>query len=57
VGLPDRAEGIIKCINPNCITNVEKIATKFAIEKEPFKATCFYCENRMNEKEIQDAIL
>lgn len=56
IGMPDRAEGIIKCINPNCITNAEEIPTKFSIRRAPFRATCLYCENRMSEKEIQDSI-
>lgn len=57
IGLPGHAEGIIRCINPNCITNVEKIPTKFTIRQGPTRATCFYCENRMNEREIQDSIV
>lgn len=53
---PSKAEGIIKCINPKCITNNEKISSKFSIKKEPLEATCFYCETRMNEEEISSAI-
>src|SRR3989344_7942740 len=34
IGYPENAEGIIKCINPKCITNAENIPTKFGIKKE-----------------------
>jgi aspartate carbamoyltransferase regulatory subunit len=52
LGLPEKVEEIIKCINPNCITNFEKIPTKFLINPKPLQAKCFYCETVMNEEEI-----
>jgi len=56
LGLPEKAEGILKCINPVCITNHEEIKTKFSIKKNPLKAKCFYCETSMNEEEIKKYI-
>ncbi|MBI2597930.1 MAG: aspartate carbamoyltransferase regulatory subunit [Candidatus Diapherotrites archaeon] len=56
IDIPLRAEGIIKCINPQCITNFEGIPTKFSIQKKPLSAVCFYCETKMSEKEIINAI-
>jgi len=57
LGLPEKVEDIIKCINPNCITNHEAIPTKFIItKKEPLEATCYYCETAMEEEEIMKAI-
>jgi aspartate carbamoyltransferase regulatory subunit len=53
---PDHAEGIIECINPNCITNIEKIPTKFSLKKNPLRATCYYCETTMEEEEIMKGI-
>ncbi len=53
LGLPEKAEGILKCINPICITNHEEIKTKFSIKKNPLKAKCFYCETTMSENEIK----
>ena len=53
---PKTAEGIIRCINPRCITNAEKIASKFGIRPEPLEAKCLYCETRMNEEEIVSSI-
>lgn len=48
VETPENIEAIIKCINPNCITNNEIIETKFkVVEKEPLKIQCHYCEKTM----------
>ncbi len=55
--LPKKAEGILKCINPICITNHEELKTKFSIKKEPVKAKCFYCETSMDKEEIKKHIL
>lgn len=45
VEIPDFAENIVKCFNPNCITNIEEIFTKFTvIDKKELKLRCHYCE-------------
>ena len=45
VEVPDYAENIVKCFNPNCITNNEEISTKFTvIDKKELKLRCHYCE-------------
>lgn len=45
VEVPDFINFIVKCFNPNCITNVEEVATKFAvIDKKDVKLRCNYCE-------------
>jgi len=45
VEIPDIAEKIVKCFNPNCITNHEDIPTKFTvIDKKDLKLRCHYCE-------------
>ena len=54
---PDRVEGIIKCINPKCITNTEPIPTKFSVSSEPLSATCYYCQTRMKGNEIANSII
>ena len=53
---PQAVEGIMKCINPKCVTNAEKIPTKFAIKTSPLEAKCFYCETRMSEHDIISSI-
>ena len=43
--IPDHIDHIIKCMNPKCITNFEKIDTKFdVVDKENLKLRCHYCE-------------
>ncbi|MEI6885679.1 MAG: aspartate carbamoyltransferase regulatory subunit [Bacteroidota bacterium] len=45
VQIPDRVEKIVKCFNPNCITNVEEIVTRFeVVNKDDLKLRCHYCE-------------
>lgn len=45
VEIPDEVVKIVKCVNPNCITNHEKVETKFTvISKNELKLLCHYCE-------------
>jgi len=45
VEVPDTVEMIVKCFNPNCITNHENVTTRFTvINKEELKLLCHYCE-------------
>ena len=52
VSIPDNLEGLVKCVNPNCITNFENnITTKFnVIDKEEVKLLCHYCEKITEKK-------
>ncbi len=53
VSLPSIIEGIIKCPNPNCISNYERIPSKFIVEKrKPLKLRCYYCERVIYEDMI-----
>ena len=53
VEIPDEIEGILRCTNPNCITQIEDIVGKFKVEeKEPLKIRCIYCEKFLNSIEI-----
>jgi len=53
VSIPNLIEKIIKCSNPNCITNNEKVETKFyVLNKSPLKVKCHYCERAMNKEDI-----
>lgn len=46
VTLPDIVEGIVRCPNPNCITNqAEPVKSVFkVVEKNPPRLTCGYCD-------------
>lgn len=45
VKVPNQVEKIVKCFNPNCITNNEEMQTFFTlIDKKELKLRCRYCE-------------
>ncbi|WP_457754256.1 aspartate carbamoyltransferase regulatory subunit [Thermococcus sp.] len=53
VEVPEKISGILRCANPNCISNHEYVVPKFyVISKEPLKVRCHYCERTMEEGEI-----
>ncbi|MEM4598396.1 MAG: aspartate carbamoyltransferase regulatory subunit [Candidatus Diapherotrites archaeon] len=45
--MPKKVVGLVNCINPKCITNMEAVETIFYIEKEG-TARCHYCEKIMS---------
>lgn len=52
--IPDMVEGFVKCINPKCITNHERIKTKFhIIDKDKVELKCHYCEKIIDKDHIQ----
>lgn len=53
VEVPDRVVGIVKCFNPQCITNSEPMTTSFSvISKEPIALKCKYCEKITHENQM-----
>lgn len=53
VRLPETVTEIIRCTNPNCITNHEFVPTHFHVESaSPLKVRCRYCERAMSGGEI-----
>jgi aspartate carbamoyltransferase regulatory subunit len=53
VETPDKISGIVKCFNPNCITNIETITTRFdVVDKEDIRLKCHYCEKITVKKNI-----
>jgi aspartate carbamoyltransferase regulatory subunit len=56
VHIPDQINRFVRCFNPNCITNHEKIPTKFnVIDKEDLRLECIYCE-KVTDKNNLDFI-
>lgn len=54
VEIPDVIQGIIKCANPNCITNKEFAKTKFhVLSRNPLKVRCHYCERVIGKEDIE----
>ena len=53
VTVPDEVTGIVKCVNPKCITNNEKIITKYyVIAKKPVTLKCHYCEKMIEQEQM-----
>lgn len=54
VEIPQRIVGIVKCFNPKCITNNEKITTSFqVVSTEPISLKCKYCEKHTGGEQIR----
>jgi aspartate carbamoyltransferase regulatory subunit len=51
VSLQDTVEGIVRCSNPNCISNKnEPVPAKAEIiSRDPVKLRCYYCEREQED--------
>ncbi|MDR0970437.1 MAG: aspartate carbamoyltransferase regulatory subunit [Lentimicrobiaceae bacterium] len=52
VKTPKSVEKIVKCFNPNCVTNKEEVPTRFKVLKEDdgsIKLACRYCEKNTSQ--------
>ncbi|MEM0016191.1 MAG: aspartate carbamoyltransferase regulatory subunit [Saccharolobus sp.] len=57
--IPKRIKGLIKCPNPQCITNndVEAESVFVTISTKPLKLKCVYCEVYITEDDVARQIL
>ena len=54
VAIPDKIVGIVKCVNPKCITNNEEVTTKYeVVSKSEVKLKCHYCEKITDQDNIE----
>lgn len=55
VKLLSNIKGILKCTNPNCITNTkEPVQSKFhVIDTQPIMLRCYFCERIMTQKDLE----
>ena len=54
VEIPDEIVGIVKCVNPKCITNNESVTTRFTVvSKSEVKLKCQYCEKITDQNNIE----
>jgi aspartate carbamoyltransferase regulatory subunit len=54
VEVPDEIVGIVKCVNPKCITNNQPVTTKFyVVSKDVIRLKCHYCEKITNQQNIE----
>jgi len=53
VEVPDKINGIARCVNPKCITNMEQVNTKFlVISKNEVTLRCHYCEKITHQDQM-----
>jgi len=54
VKLPSIISGIVKCVNPVCITNSEEpVTSKFTVESvEPLRLKCHYCGYGLEKTDV-----
>jgi len=48
--MPKKVVGLMSCINPKCITNIENVEPIFYID-DSGTARCYYCEKTMKREE------
>jgi len=58
VEIPDKVEGILRCFNPNCITNVSAPNSRpktlfYAQSKSPLQLRCHHCERVMSVGDME----
>jgi len=54
VKIPEELVGIINCTNPVCVTNKEKVVSRFKVlNKDPFEVKCHYCERVYGKDELE----
>lgn len=54
ISLPEEIKGLVKCVNPKCITNNEPMLQRYkVISKDPVVVKCHYCEREMSQDEIK----
>jgi aspartate carbamoyltransferase regulatory subunit len=54
VEVPDNIVAIARCMNPKCITNFEKVTTKFkVVSKKPLALKCHYCEKITDQERLE----
>jgi aspartate carbamoyltransferase regulatory subunit len=51
--VPNEFSGIVKCVNPKCITNNDQVKTKFrVISKSDVSLKCHYCEKITDQEHM-----
>jgi aspartate carbamoyltransferase regulatory subunit len=54
VEIPDEIVGIVKCVNPKCITNNQVVTTRYeVVSKSDVKLKCHYCEKITDQDNIE----
>lgn len=50
VQLPEKVSGLVKCPNPNCVTNHEPVKSQFlVVARDPLRLHCAYCDREVTD--------
>ena len=53
ITLPESIKGIVRCLNPTCVTNKQPVETQFdVVQSTPPVLRCRYCEKSMSGQDI-----
>jgi len=53
VQVPEMIEGIVRCVNPKCITNAEEVKQKFIVTNDgEVSLKCHYCEKITDQEHM-----
>lgn len=55
VQVPELVTGIVKCINPKCVTNQQQVSTRFEVHTidHKMRLKCHYCEKFTNQENFE----
>lgn len=54
VEVPDEIVGAVRCMNPACVTNHQKITTRFYVtDKKNINLRCHYCEKITDQENLR----
>jgi aspartate carbamoyltransferase regulatory subunit len=56
IGLPQEIHHLVKCVNPKCVTNHQKVPTHFRVITDhhgKMKLACHYCEKTMHLEDVE----
>jgi len=55
VQVPEAVSGIVRCINPKCITNHQNVPTRFVVHTidGKMRLKCHYCEKYTNQENFE----
>ena len=54
IELPKKIKKHLICPNPACVTNIEKVETKFELaSKDPVEVRCVYCEKKYGINQVK----
>ncbi len=56
IEIPDKVQGIVKCVNPKCITNHQNVLQKFNIivsDERKISLKCYYCEKVTSQDDMK----